>query len=179
MRPSWPGQGPRRPDRFRRSQAAYPATTTAAGTLTRLHGKTIPSAFIRLDATMSDADAYVNVRDLQIRAANHNKLLARRVRQPMFTLIGRDNTASNDPLTYRGVGIVAERRLSFWRGEPTLVMRVPIWVPPCCQAATLTGRLAYTSGSGINVKVYGIIDSATDVSNPPSTATLTLTSATH
>ena len=128
---------------------------------------------------MSDADAYVNVRDLQIRAANHNKLLARRVRQPMFTLIGRDNTVARDPLVYKGVGIVAERRLSFWRGEATLVMRVPVWVPSYCQAATLTGRLAYSSASGIDLKVYGVIDAATDAANPPSTATLTVTSTTH
>ncbi len=144
--------------------------------MTRLLEKTIPSAFIRLDDTMSDADAYVNARDLQVRAENHNKLIACRIRQPMFTLSFHDDTDARDPMPYKSLGILPEFASSGY--GPTPILRVPIWVPPHCKSATLTGRLAYSNASGADVKVYGMIATATEQLNPPS-ATLTVTSTSH
>ena len=143
---------------------------------TRLLAQNIPSAFIRLDATMSDADAYANVRDLQVRAENHNKVIACRIRQPMFALSFFDNV-NQQPLLYKAVGALPELNLGGFAS--TFVFRLPVWVPPFCTAAELVGRLSYTSGSGSNVPCYGWVTAATENPNPPSSATFTVNSTTH
>lgn len=144
--------------------------------MTRLRAKTIPASFIRLDATMSDADAYVNVRDLQVRAENHNKLLACRIRQPMFTQSFWDNTDARDPMIFKGLGVMPEFTADVV--PPAPIFRVPIWVPPGCKSATLTGRMAYTNGSGADVNCYGMIYSAADGPSQPAN-TFIVTSTTH
>lgn len=111
-----------------------------------LHAKTIPSAFIRLDATMSDADAYNNVHDMQVRLENHNKLLARRIRQPIFTASFHDDTDARDPISFKA-GRVYEPSLRLVNEE--CVFRAPVWLPPAVQTCTLTGWIGLSGSASV------------------------------
>ena len=142
---------------------------------TRIHERTIPSAFIRLDATMSDADAYYNVRDAQVARENHNKLMARGLRQPCLTIGGFAANDSRDPISYYALNIVPT---SGGVPNPEVVLQCPIFVPPWCQALEVVGSLAYANNSGIDLSVYAKVDTRQEMMNWPTSATITVTSAT-
>ena len=55
---------------------------------TRIVDHTIPDEFIRLDSRITFADAFVNVRDMQVARSNHNILVARGVKRHLVTYIG-------------------------------------------------------------------------------------------
>lgn len=171
----WPGKGPWQASRFRAPRLSTQPPSTAVAVVTPVVSSTPPGEFIRLDATMSDADAYNNVRDLQVRLANHNVLLARRVRQPMFTLGMHDDSDFRDPITFKALGTIGDMALQ--QTSPAMVLRVPIWVPPWCQAAELVGRMVARTGGGPSVPCYGKIDTPTQTTNPPSSATFTATTS--
>lgn len=52
--------------------------------MTRVFARTIPSSYVRIDDQVTAADEYLNVRDLQRWFLNHNILLARRCRRPIY-----------------------------------------------------------------------------------------------
>lgn len=60
--------------------------------------KPIPSEFRKFDSTVTDADEYVNVRDLQTARRNHNILLTRGSRKVIFSQDIRFDTISTSEL---------------------------------------------------------------------------------
>lgn len=46
----------------------------------------IPASFIRLDDRITDPDAYINARDLQVARENHNKLISRGIKRHLLSV---------------------------------------------------------------------------------------------
>lgn len=67
---------------------------------TRLPSNDIPSSFIRLDSRVTDPDAYINIRDLQVARLNHNKLIARGIKRHLCTMAAHRGFNTEYPLTF-------------------------------------------------------------------------------
>jgi len=130
--------------------------------VTLLRTPTIPSEFIRLDSTVSDADAPVNVRDEQVKRENYNILLARRVRHPLVTEVFRgvgwdideygDDTDLTNGQIFKHfaysvpIGDRPVDTLSFVGAAMIATWKVR--VPPFCRELTVRIRAKMTTASG-------------------------------
>jgi len=119
----------------------------------RLKEVTIPSEFQRLDTAVTDPDRFVNARDRNIIALNHNILLARAVQQPLLHWKGWSELFPSDH--YAFYAPVEENRLEI---QP--ILQVPVYIPPYVTEVTWTiegYRDAY--GAAAKSYLYTTIDS--------------------
>lgn len=124
---------------------------------TRILPYTIPSSFTRLDATITAADAYANVRDMQIARRNHNILLAQRIRQPIFAqTFGQ---ADYDTATVGKDALEFDSLVNPTRAGGDLLMLMPIYVPPWTKYLTLTIEAAVRDSTEGNFELYPHVDS--------------------
>lgn len=118
--------------------------------MTILRVPTIPSEFIRLDSTVSDADAPVNVRDEQVKRENYNILLARRVRHPLVTQVFRGTDWTTDGQTFKHYDYSVNLPDRSIDALP-LTGHIGSWrvrVPPFCREFTLRMRAKMDTASG-------------------------------
>jgi len=145
--------------------------------MTRIVDYTIPSAFIRLDHQVSAADSYVDVHTQQTARKNHNKLLACRIRQPLFSLHATANTAGAaavgpDPLIYDSNAVSPERDNS------SVIMAAPIFIPHRCKSCTFVVEAGVRSTAEGNVELYPVIDPPNGRAEIDTGVVITLTTAT-
>ena len=112
---------------------------------TKILAKTIPSAYVRLDDTVTDPDAFLSVRDLQTARLNHNMLLSRRVRRVIMS-----HNYATLARTFR-----TGRSSSPFSGD--LLFMCPITLSPLVKQLRLVVRAAFFTGSGANVLLYPVV----------------------
>lgn len=117
---------------------------------------TIPDSFIRLDATATDADKCVNIRDMEVFKRNFNILIARRIRQPLLTMAAHDLAPASD---------TAEPGFSFCYGIDQMdpydpqnppIVHCEVFVPTHCRGATIEVRAKQTDNTN-DCTLYGSV----------------------
>jgi len=107
---------------------------------TRISKPVIPSAFVRLDDRISDPDAYINARDLNVQRQNHNILVARRTKRHLCSIVSAN-------IADRGVywSLYSVRPPSREGGD--MIVAVPLWLSPRTTQVEVVVRAASTSAS--------------------------------
>jgi hypothetical protein len=109
-----------------------------------IHSQTIPSAFIRQDTRITDADSFVNVASQQRVRQNHNMLLARRIRKNLMSLaFGSEDSVFGQTFTFVSP-------LSAGDGSPFL--SIPLTVTPLVKELVVVLRARRVSAG--NVTLY-------------------------
>jgi hypothetical protein len=108
--------------------------------------RTVPSEFIRLDATATAADEFANVRDLQVIRDNHNMIMGRQLRRHIATdHLGRVEIRN---------GYALNRRQS----KP--IYYLPLNGLPPGRKSISVKLEARAVDAEVDVKVYAIVDSS-------------------
>ena len=125
-------------------------------------GHTIPSAFLPFDATMTDPDKPVNVRDRVTLSRNLNILMARRLRQPILTLATLEDNDTPGAFPFDGGFRVLDEGVALRR----FVLRCQVFLPPLAQTCTLNCYCYQTSNTApdddVDVILYASLDTGDD-----------------
>lgn len=139
----------------------------------RRHTTTVPSSYQKLDSAVTAADAFVNVRDEQIKRLNHNILLARRIQHTVLSM-----SSGHFMAVYGANYITFTTRKDAEQIDATMI-RTKVLVPAWTQRMVLrlsACKSALTEGSELNFDpvVYADIWNgyARKVAWPPSGATI-------
>lgn len=127
--------------------------------------KTIPTKFVKLDTNVTDADEYVNVRDLQVARENHNILIARGLRRTILasTRVG----VGNARWIIRG-GNIGDERL----GAQRQIFSAEVIIGQHVQSVTMVLD-GVVSGTGLDIKFTGVIDRPFSIRNADAGVTAT------
>jgi hypothetical protein len=121
---------------------------------TRIVDTTVPSEFIRLDDTVTDPDAYVNVRDMQVVRDNHNILIARMLKRQIFTWIGIED-GSTYGRSY--LNLMTVKPASRESGD--VMMTIPLFVTPFTKELEII-LYAQRWTNTVDCKLYPVLDGA-------------------
>lgn len=106
----------------------------------------IPSAFIRQDTRTNAADSFANCRDHLVQRMNHNILLARNVKMPIFTMIACNDEGDAGPTIIKTFAIGAQ---DF--GESFCSFPIPI--SPFCKYMVFKIRAALEHNAAPDVEL--------------------------
>ncbi len=99
----------------------------------------IPAEYLRFDSRVTDPEMFLNARDRQVFAKNHNMQMARRVRQMLFTMSltrdeNNDGSTSGGP---RDMAISLPRTVNSDRTSGyRLLDKVPVALPTHAKSCT-------------------------------------------